>query len=359
MTEQKKEYIMDALSELEDKYVAEAAEYIRQKAGWKYWRELGAAAACVAAVLVTLTTLEYLLIGRMTESAATAENTSQLSGNKQEMAMDSVSAESAMEESFCMEIVVNTATEEAEKQNEYSQGIEWELIEDAQGASDGSGQTDTSKELVGAIRTENQEMKENKTECWEYTEQPGNVSEISQSGITESVQNQSCLAWLSAEEILAQGNDIFMGTVTEKQVYHVTGKMDKYFTVITVEVKDSIRGEMEVGTECRIYLPLAEVNDMVTTNSLVGDLMELEVDSTAIFMPMTATEDTGLGKRDTGEWLCYADFADYYFSEGTRYLFLATEDGVKYEEDVYEIPGEEITLIEVAEYIRKMLNSLE
>ena len=117
MTEQKKEYIMDALSELEDKYVAEAAEYIRQKAGWKYWRELGAAAACVAAVLVTVTTLEYLPIGRMTESAATAENTSQLSGNKQEMAMDSVSAESAMEESFCMEIVVNTATEEAEKQN--------------------------------------------------------------------------------------------------------------------------------------------------------------------------------------------------------------------------------------------------
>lgn len=340
MTEQKKEYIMDALSELEDRFVAEAAEYVKQKAGWKYWRELGAAAACVAAVLVTVTTLEYLPIGRMTESATTAENTSQLTENKQEMAMDGVVAESAVEESFCMESVVNTATEETEKQKKYSQGIEWEVIEDAQLVSDGNGQTDNLKELIGSSGAENQEIKE------VITAQPG---------ITESVQNQSYSVWLSAEEIFAQGKDIFMGIVTEKQVYHVTGKMDKYFTVITVEVKDSIRGAMEVGEECRIYLPLAEVNGMTSTNSLVGDLVELEIGSSAIFMPMKATKDTGLGKQDVGEWLCYADFADYYFSEGIRYLFLATEDGVSYEKDVYEIPGEEITLVQVAEYIRGML----
>ena len=124
---------------------------------------------------------------------------------------------------------------------------------------------------------------------------------------------------------MAQGNDIFMGTVTDMQVYRVTGKVNEYFTVATVEVKDSIRGEMENGEVCRIYLPLAEINGMVVTDSLVENLMKLEIGSNAIFMPKTATADTGLGKQNAGEWLCYADFADYYFSEGMRYLFLETE----------------------------------
>lgn len=368
MTEQKKDYIMDALSELEDGFIAEAAEYVKSRATWKYWRELGAAAACVVAVAMTVTTLRYLPIGMTAESTAKAEMSNQYTGNSNEAAMEGATAESAVtqecadEEVKAAEANGSTASNEGnnviEKENAsvavdkienldhelvYSQGIEWEIIEEQPFTQDGIGQTEESK-----------------TECWEITEQPGTVTEEPETGtmhqgIMESIQTSSCVSWLSAEEIFAKGNDIFMGIVTDMQIYHVSGKMDKYFTVATVEVKDSIRGERAVGDSCRIYLPLAEVNGMVSTNSLVGDLMKLEIGSSAIFMPMTATADTGLGKQDVGEWLCYADFADYYFSEGMRYLFLATEDGVSYEEDVYEIPGEEITLVEVAEYIRKML----
>ena len=324
MIKRKKDYIMDALGGLEDAFIAEAAEYVKAKPAWRYWREVGAAAACVAAVVVTVGTMNYLPIGRSAEttSAASQNNTSFYEEIKTEATMEGATVESVNKE------VV------------HSQGIEWELVADEQWKYDDTSQ----KEAENAA---------NKTECWENTEQPGIVT--AQPSVTERVQSQSCLAWLSAEEIFAQGKDIFMGIVTDKQVYHVTGKIDQYFTVITVEVKDSIRGGMAVGEACRIYLPLAEVNGMVSTNSLVGDLMELEVGSSAIFMPTTATKDTGLGKQDIGEWLCYADFADYYFSEGMRYLFLAAEDGVSYEEDVYEIPGEEITLVQVAEYIRGML----
>lgn len=350
MIERKKNYIMDALGALEDSFIAEAAEYVKAKPTWRYWREVGATAACVAAIAVTVGTMNYLPIGRSAETtgAASQENTSTYDEIKKEATMEGAKVESTttMESVATAENtqeIVGAAENNGstfDKALVYSQGIEYEIVTDKQWTLDSTSQ----KKAENTV---------NRTECWEYTEESGTIT--AEPDITESIQSQSCSMWLSAEEIFAQGNDIFMGIVTNMQVYHTTGKIDKYFTVATVEVKDSIRGEMEVGEECRIYLPLAEVNDMVSTNSLVGDLMELEVGSTAIFMPITATVDTGLGKQEVGEWLCYADFADYYFTEGMRYLFLATEDGVSYEEDVYEIPGEDITLVQVAEYIRGML----
>lgn len=360
MTEQKKDYIMDALGELEDSFIAEAAEYVKSKTTWQYWREVGAAAACVAAIVVTVGTMRYLPIGRSTETTAGArtENTSSINGRNDEAMPESVKevvtaesavAEGAVASTATTESVTNTTgVEELAGEKEInngcqvicSQGIEWEIVEDEQNVS--------YQEQV-------------KMEGWEVTDQQGESGGVQVDGQDQSKNTitSSCLTWLSAEEILAQGNDIFMGTVTELEVYHTTGKINKYFTVVTVEVTDSIRGTMQDGQECRIYLPLAEVNGTISTNSLMGDLEKLKVGSTAIFMPKTATSDTGLGKQDEGEWLCYADFADYYFSEGKRYLFLETEDGISYEEDVYEIPGENITLEDAAEYIRDMLANLE
>ena len=91
-------------------------------------------------------------------------------------------------------------------------------------------------------------------------------------------------------------------------------------------------------------------------NSLSGDLLKLEVGSRAIFMPLTATAESGVeGKENV--WLSYADFSDYFYEEGMRYLFLETETGVSYAEEVYEISGEStVTLEDVAEYIRNMIS---
>lgn len=316
MTECKKDYILDALGELEDDFVAEAAAYTKQKSGWKYWRELGAAAACVAAIFVTVKTVEYLPIGRTTESMVTVENSNQHNSSPKEMYKEEMIPESAVAESVVTE----------QKENLATNGI----MED--------------------VKTEDKQEKEAQTAKTEELIDSSNVLEPIQ-----SVQSQSCLVSLSAEEILDQGNDIFRGVVTELQVYHVTEKINQYFTVVTVEVTDSIRGMQQNGETCKIYLPVAEVQDMIMVNSVSGDLDKLEVGSSAIFMPRTATENTGLGPKHLGEWLCYADYADYYFSEAIRYLFFETENGVSYAKDVYEIQGEMVTLDDVAEYLRKML----
>ncbi len=352
MTERKKDYILDALGELEDDFVAEAAVYTKQKTGWKYWRELGATAACVAAILVTVKTVEYLPISRTTESMVTSENTNQSDHNENEafkeelipegtMAQDAVtaqeekvSAEKEVGKSENKENFVSNGIMDEVKEDVvlvHSEGIAWELVK--------SG-VENLKEATAGVKQESAAKIE---------------SASGKYNVLEQIQSNSCLVWLSPEEILDQGYDIFRGIVTKLQVYHVTGKINQYFTVATVEVTDSIRGTQQNGDTCEIYLPMAKVDDMLIVNSVSGDLDKLEVGSCAIFMPRTATETTGLGKMDLGEWLCYADFADYYFSEAIRYLFLETENGVSYEKNVYEIPGENITLDDVAEYLRKTL----
>jgi hypothetical protein len=333
MTEQKKDYILDALGELKDDFVAEAASYTKQKAGWKYWRELGAAAACVAAILVTVKTVEHLPIDRTTESMVTSEKTNLASSNEKEAFKEELVIEATMSQD-----AVTTQEEKVSAEKEiltYSEGISWELV---------VSELDVSKESSKDTNDRAQQQ---------MAASPESVN--NKYNVLESVQSGSSLVWLSAEELLAQGYDIFRGVVTKLQVYRVTGKMNQYFTVATVEVTDGIRSNQQKGDICEIYLPVAKVDDMIIVNSVSGDLDKLAVGSSAIFMPRTATETTGLGKKDLGEWLCYADVADYYFSEAERYLFLETESGVSYEKNVYEIPGENITLDDVAEYLRKML----
>lgn len=293
MTERKKEYITDALGELEDQFIAETVSYKKEKFSWKYNRELAAAAACVAVLFLAVSAYRLMPLGDMNkanESAAALEYVTE--------AVEMDNKLEGQEEAFLYR----------------SYGVQWEII------------SEETKLSIGYMK-----------------------------GDTVEIEMSKCMAWYSAEELFAMNRDIFMGTVTDKQVYHVTGGMDTYFTIVTVEVEDSIRGSMVNGDTCRIYLPLAKNGEMTTSNSLIGDLDKLELGSRAIFMPDKVTEDAGMEQGEA--WLCYGDFADYYFGEGLRFLFLETEEGVSYETDVYEIPGgEAITLERVADYIRQKIS---
>ena len=323
MNEFKKDYIIDALGELEDRYVAEAAEYLRPKAAWKYWRELGTVAACLVTVILTGASLRFLPIGDgfyQGSNEAAFENLM----NDAEMAPEST------------EKVEHTA-------EQHSSGIQWEVVFDAEESPNNTAQkeADRLEQAVGQPIGKNEEYKQN--QC-ENKESPS-VMEIT-----------SISEWLSPEQILEQGRDIFMGTVTRKQIYRVTEGLNSYFTVLTVEIEDSIRGDLTKGLEYTIYLPVAADDDRIYYNSMSGDLLKLEVGSRAIFMPITATAEKGEAGREK-VWLSYADFADYFYEEGMRYLFLETETGVSYAEEVYEISGEStVTLEDVAEYIRNVIS---
>ena len=324
MTEQKKDYMIDALGELEDRYIEEAVNYVKGRITWRYGKELGALAACVAVVFLSVSAYHILPFKGATDNATGAPKNMEMV--KQEQVIEGVTAEGIAPETA----PENSASKETIK--EYaSKGIQWDVVESAEqgGINDTSKESDRVNQSVGNGKLEGQ--------------------------VIQELQSTSLEEWLSAEELFAMDTAIFKGTVVEMQAYHVTGGMDKYCTIVMVEVEDNIRGDLEVGDTCRIYLPFARIDgDITFTNSINGDLDKLEVGSRAIFMPRKATKETGIGTNDV--WLSYADFAEYYFSEGMRFLFLETEDGVSYAKDVYEIESEgKLTLEDVAEYIREMI----
>lgn len=310
MTEKKKQYIADALSEISDDFVAEVVEYQRPKLVWRYTRELITVAACIAVLFVSANAIRLIPIGgkETTNEAApeavfdqTTQETMQVEEEKLTTGVENLNQQ--MKE-----------TEKKEKQ--YSVGINWDEI---------------------------------------TQEKPGGVKDTCGYPTVESlVSSSSMTKWVPAEEILASDIEIFMGTVLDMQTYQVTGGMEKYFTVATVEVEDSIRSELALGDTCRIYLPFAEVDGVTATTSLLGDLDELTIGSRAIFMPRAVTVESGEGTGDS--WLSYMDFSDYYFSEGMRFLFLETETGTSYATSVYEAEGgRTASLEEIAAYLRDML----
>ena len=161
----------------------------------------------------------------------------------------------------------------------------------------------------------------------------------------------ACLVWLEPEEIFAMDTAIFRGTVTDLRYYEVTGGYRSYFTVATVEVTDPIRGDVAAGGAYLVYLPCAPGMSVSTA----GNLEDLEIGSEAIFMPRAATADTGV--TSGGSYFCYADVADFWFDEGIRFLFLETEEGLRYAGDVYDlgVDPSAATLEDAAAYIRSML----
>ena len=300
MTEQKKVFIANALSEIADEFVAEAVEYQKVKPIWKYTKELATVAACAAVLLVSLNVIRLIPIG----STDTATNEARPENMQ----------EAAVLESFMTEI---TGTPETALEDE-------------------------NVTVNEAVKQENVAQIEN------------SVDNLNKVVGEESIQTSSCAQWMSAEEILALDVEIFMGTVTDMETYHVTDGMERYFTVATVEVEDSIRSELAMGESCRIYLPFAEIGGLTTTTSNIGDLEKLKIGSRAIFMPHKTTEEKGAGNGDV--WLSYLDFSDYYFGEGMRFLFLETESGTSYETSVYEVEGgNTASLEEIAEYLRGVL----
>ncbi len=168
------------------------------------------------------------------------------------------------------------------------------------------------------------------------------------------VDSSACLAWLSPEEIFAQDTVIFRGTVRDLRYYVVEREgFEMQYTVADVEVTGPIRGDLTAG-ETRTVLYMGGP-DMST--SVSGPLDALGTGSDAIFMPIAATPETG--RRDGDSWFCYADLGEFYLSEGLRYVFLDTGDGLRFERGLYEEISEAETLDDIADYIRGMIGETE
>lgn len=184
------------------------------------------------------------------------------------------------------------------------------------------------------------------------------IGQLSGPGTGETMVGMSaCLAWFSPEEIFAQDTAIFRGTVRELHYFKVEldgGPMEPYYTRALVEVTDSIRGGLTAG-ETYSLLWLGARGYMST--SISGALEDLDVGSDGIFMPIPTGQDTGW--REGERYFCYADLAEFYLGEGTRYVFADTAEGLVFDRGTYEkIAGAE-TLDEIAAYIREKIGSGE
>lgn len=163
----------------------------------------------------------------------------------------------------------------------------------------------------------------------------------------------ACLAWLSPKAIFAQDTAIFRGTVRELNYFRVepdAGIMERYYTRAIIEVTDSIRGDLKEGETCCL-LWLGARGYMST--SITGTLEDLDAGDEAIFMPIVTDRDTGWKEGD--RYFCYADLAELYLSEGVRYVFADTEEGLAFDRGTYPALAEAETLDDVAAYIRETL----
>lgn len=166
---------------------------------------------------------------------------------------------------------------------------------------------------------------------------------------------------MTAEELLSQPTVIFRGVVRNLQCYEANGEASTasgfcaWFMVATVEVTESYRGDLAAGDIYNVYLPSTPYDIC----SGAENLGRLRVGDEAIFMPYVVTPDVGRGIDDS--FFSYADVAELYFSEGIRFLFRETENGVDYDYGAYDIPaaGETVTLDDVAAYLQNMLAKLD
>ena len=156
-----------------------------------------------------------------------------------------------------------------------------------------------------------------------------------------------CFAAMTAEEFLQQGMDIFRGTVEDISYYEISidGTI-LYTSVARVAVSGWIRGQGAASVS--LLLP----GWPGQASSTDGLLAELTVGSEAIFLPTTATADTGVTRGES--YFCYADLAGYYFPEGIRTLFLATDEGLAFDPDTWAGLSSGATLDDAAAYLRSM-----
>lgn len=161
----------------------------------------------------------------------------------------------------------------------------------------------------------------------------------------------SSLMWYDPEEIFAQNIAIVRGTVKEVQTVSGTplvgDQEDASFTLITVDIEHCLKGNLTQGETIRIRLPIvvnergnsATPEELADLDDYYAGLHLLEIGSEGIFMPRVSKN------------------GEYYFSEGRRYLFLESEDGVLYAKEVYEPESNgAVTLDDIEQYIQKVMN---
>lgn len=183
---------------------------------------------------------------------------------------------------------------------------------------------------------------------------------LSDSGIkvnyTDKVpsENQSSeLVYLTEHELLSGSIDqykvvVFEGTV--KAVDNIKlnfGDTEFYRAIVQIEVTEAIRGNLAVGYVISVLLPNPIDSNVEVSDTLVTS--QIRIGTKGIFMPMIYDETSIYSTND--KTLFLIEIAESGFSDGQRWAFLETLNGLVYDSDAYPSLSNAESLEDVKEII--------
>ncbi len=158
---------------------------------------------------------------------------------------------------------------------------------------------------------------------------------------------------LTQEQIFTEWDTaIFRGTVTDIRNIEVDMNGESfYWSLISVEVKSVLRGDLQPGDTAviRAETPLGS-DDWVEDQEVVS---RIRVGAEGVFMPQVYDSESLFGAN--GAWLCLQDIAPYGFPDGVRWLFLDTPEGLAFDRPSFPSASGAQTLEDIEAYIGRML----
>jgi hypothetical protein len=165
----------------------------------------------------------------------------------------------------------------------------------------------------------------------------------------------AALVWLTETEMVTAPNTvIFRGTVTEVRNIRVDIGTDRnYWAIATITVDAVIRGALTPGevVTVQVHNPVGASDVMVEDS---GTTARLAAGQRGIFMPTHYDAEATWATNEARLYL--TDLSEYGFSDGERWAFLETAEGLVLARFAYPSLADATTLDEVEAFIRTMLD---
>ena len=154
---------------------------------------------------------------------------------------------------------------------------------------------------------------------------------------------------LTEEELINKSNTIiFKGTIQSIQNIEIDLNGSKLYRAIAQISVDAVyRGNCSPGTIASVVIP-CPINSEVWVED-TGVVSAMRPGMSGIFMPMVY--DTSSIYSENGATLYWQDLAPYGFSDGERFAFLKTDQGLVFARDAYPSLANATTLDAVEQFI--------
>lgn len=185
------------------------------------------------------------------------------------------------------------------------------------------------------------------------------VKYIGQNEVPKDINTSGMLEYIREDEMFTRYKIVaFKGEV--KNIDNILieyGTQSQYYSIATIKVEKSYKGEIEDGSTVRVLIPYAYQEGIWVEDSDTAKY--LKVGMTGIFTPKVNDE---IGMDDdfmqSGESrIVFADIAEYRFPDGVRWMFLDTDEGLIFDRNSYENAFEAKTLDGIEAYINSMISN--